>query len=51
MENRMMPMPPSHWIMLRHSKMARGRASILDATVAPVVVKPETVSKYASVKV
>ena len=41
------PMPPIHWVMARQSRVAQGRSSMLDNTVAPVVVKPETVSKKA----
>ena len=44
----MMPMPPSHWVSDLHRSTARGRASTSSMTVAPVVVKPEHVSKNAS---
>ena len=46
----MIPMPPSHWIKLRHSKSAFGSVSIPVKMEAPVVVNPETDSKKASVK-
>ena len=42
------PMPPIHWVSARQNKMPRGRDSISERMVAPVVVKPETVSKKAS---
>ena len=49
-ENRMIPMPPSHWIMLRQNSIDSGSPSICFRTVEPVVVNPETVSKKASVR-
>ena len=42
-------MPPSHCIIERHSSSDRGRASSPERTVAPVVVKPDTDSKSASI--
>jgi hypothetical protein len=50
-EKRMMPIPPNHWMKLRQKRTLLGRFSTSGNTVAPVVVKPETVSKYASVNV
>ena len=44
-----MPMPPSHWVMLRQNRMPRDAASMLVITEAPVVVKPEADSKRASI--
>ncbi len=44
----MIPMPPSHWVNWRHMATERGRASMSVSTVAPVVVKPDIASKYAS---
>ncbi len=46
----MMPIPPIHCVMLRQNRIPRGSASMSPRIVAPVVVKPETVSKNASVK-
>ncbi len=43
-----MPMPPSQWVSWRQKSIERSSASILGTSVAPVAVKPETVSKYAS---
>jgi hypothetical protein len=43
-----MPMPPIHWRKQRQKLMDGGKASRPVNTVAPVV-KPDTVSKYASV--
>ena len=43
------PMPPTHWVKPRHTPMLRGRSAGLATTVEPVVVKPDTVSKKASV--
>ena len=44
------PMPPSHTRKVRHTLMEPGSWSIFEMVVAPVVVKPDMVSKYASVK-
>ena len=44
------PMPPTQWVKLRQNRMPRPRASISVRMLAPVVVKPETVSKKASTK-
>jgi hypothetical protein len=49
-EKRIIPIPPSHWIMLLQKSIDFGRISTFAKTVDPVVVKPETVSKYVSVK-
>jgi len=46
----MMPMPPNHWVSARHKRMPCGRGSMFRMTVAPVVVKPDMVSKNASAK-
>ena len=42
------PIPPSHTVKLRQYKRLTGSASTSAITLAPVVVKPETVSKKAS---
>ena len=47
-EKRMIPIPPSHWIIDLQKRILLGRLSIVVSTEAPVVVKPETVSKNAS---
>ncbi len=39
------PMPPTQCVKLRQNSTLIGRASISESIVAPVVVKPETVSK------
>lgn len=49
MERTIIPMPPNHWIMLLQKRIPSGRDSILLKIEAPVVVKPEIDSKYASV--
>ena len=41
----MMPMPPNHCIVERHSRIDVGSVSRPDSTVEPVVVMPETASK------
>ena len=41
----MMPMPPIHWPVERHSRIDGGMVSRPDMTVEPVVVIPETNSK------
>ena len=41
----MMPRPPSHCTVERHSRIDAGMVSRPDITVEPVVVKPETISK------
>jgi len=46
----MMPMPPIQWVRLRQNRMPRGRDSMSERMLAPVVVKPDMVSKKASVK-
>ena len=43
-----MPMPPIHCVSARQSRMPRGRSSGEEKMDAPVVVRPETVSKRAS---
>ena len=42
------PMPPSQWVKLRQYRSPLGRASTSVRMLAPVVVKPETVSKTQS---
>ena len=42
------PMPPIQWVKLRHSRMPLGRSSTPGRMLAPVVVKPDTVSNRAS---
>ena len=44
-----MPMPPTHCRKVRHTLIDTGRLSSPLSTVEPVVVKPETASKYACV--
>ena len=44
------PMPPIQWVKLRQYKRLLSRLSTSDRMEAPVVVKPETVSKKASIK-
>ncbi len=46
----MMPMPPNQCSAQRHRLIAGGSESTPVRTVDPVVVRPEVVSKYASVK-
>ena len=46
--NTRMPMPPIQWVKLRQKIIPRLRASTSGRMVAPVVVKPLTVSKNAS---
>ena len=48
MDSTIMPMPPSHWIKLRHSKSPRLSPSMSVKIDEPVVVNPETDSKKAS---
>ncbi len=43
-----MPMPPSQWLSWRQNSIDRARSSIRGTSVAPVAVKPDTASKYAS---
>jgi hypothetical protein len=45
MDRTMMPIPPSHWVMLRQRRIPAGIASISFRTEAPVVVKPDRDSK------
>ena len=45
-----MPSPPIHWVSERQKSSPCGRASTLSMMVAPVVVKPDIVSKKALVK-
>ena len=45
-----MPMPPSQWVVQRHTFTLRGSASTFASTVAPVAVKPLTLSKSASLR-
>ena len=42
------PIPPSHWLMLRQKRMEGVSASISESSVAPVVVKPPIASKVES---
>ena len=42
-----MPNPPNHCVRLRQNRMPWGNDSMLSSTVAPVVVKPDMVSKKA----
>jgi hypothetical protein len=46
----MIPIPPNQWVKLRQNIKPWGSPSILVRIVAPVVVKPDIVSKNASVK-
>ena len=41
-------MPPIQWVKLRQNKMPLGRLSTSGRMLAPVVVKPDTVSNRAS---
>ena len=41
-------MPPSHWVNWRHMSIELSRAPISVRIEAPVVVKPDIASKYAS---
>ena len=43
------PMPPIQWVKLRQNITPRGSPSKLPINVAPVVVKPDTASKKASI--
>ena len=49
MTNTSTPMPPTQWVKLRHNRPPRLRGSTAVRMEAPVVVKPETVSKKASI--
>ena len=44
------PMPPTQWVKLRQKRMPLGSPSTAGRMEAPVVVKPETVSKRASTR-
>ncbi len=46
----MIPMPPNHCSIERHSSSPRGMVSRLVNTVEPVVVRPDIASNMASVK-
>ena len=48
MVKKTMPMPPNQWVRLRQNRTERGRLSMLSSTVAPVVVRPDMVSKKAA---
>ena len=48
--NTIIPIPPIHWVKLRHIKIPLPMDSMSFKIEAPVVVKPESVSKNASVK-
>jgi hypothetical protein len=50
MENKTIPIPPTHWIKLLQKRSDLGMASISVRTEAPVVVRPETDSKNADEK-
>ena len=50
MTNTSTPIPPTQWVKLRQNSTPRPRGSISVRMLAPVVVKPETVSKKASTK-
>ncbi len=41
------PIPPIHWVRLRQKRRPRLMASTFVSMVAPVVVKPDTVSNTA----
>ena len=41
-------MPPIQWVKLRQNRMPLGRSSTPGRMLAPVVVKPDTVSNRAS---
>ena len=45
-----MPIPPIQWVKLRQNSIQWERASTSSITLAPVVVKPDTVSKRALTK-
>src|SRR5664280_1790176 len=49
-EINIIPIPPSHWVMLLQNRIPCGIDSILGSIVAPVVVKPDIDSKKASPK-
>ena len=42
------PMPPNQCVRLRQKSTECGRLSMLVSTVAPVVVKPDMISKKAA---
>ena len=42
-------MPPIQWVNARQKSIPLGRCSTVSRIVAPVVVKPETVSKMQSI--
>ena len=46
--NTRMPMPPNQWVKLRQKSIPLSSASTSVRMLAPVVVKPETVSNTAS---
>jgi hypothetical protein len=48
MNKTMIPIPPIQWVKLRQNKMDLGKLSISVKMEEPVVVKPETDSKKAS---
>ncbi|OPY21884.1 MAG: hypothetical protein A4E24_00321 [Methanomethylovorans sp. PtaU1.Bin093] len=43
----MIPIPPIHWIKLRQKRILREWLSMSSRILAPVVVKPDMVSKKA----
>ena len=49
-DSTMIPMPPSHWMKLRQKSSPREMDSMSVRMEDPVVVKPDTDSKNASVK-
>ena len=48
-KNTSTPMPPIQWVNARQKSMLFGKVSTVLSMVAPVVVKPETVSKIQSI--
>ena len=48
--NTIIPIPPSQWVKERQKSMERGSTSTSVSIDEPVVVKPEQLSKKASVK-
>ena len=51
MDRTIIPIPPNHWMKLRHSSIPRLNPSMSVRIDEPVVVNPETDSKNASTKV
>ena len=44
------PIPPIQWVNSRQNRQPRLRSSGFSRMLAPVVVKPETVSNQASIR-